>query len=157
LSKKKPVTNPRQEGLVIDSSVAIAWCFPDEQDTYSQSVLDALAADQAIVPDLWHLEVANTLLVGERRKRSTQANTVTWFGFLTSLPIAVDEQTKAHAFGATLSLAREHNLSVYDAAYLELALRRDLPLATLDEKLKTAAEAVGVPLFVGKTHDRVRP
>ena len=109
---------------MIDSSISIAWCFPDEQDDYSQTVLDALASERAFVPDLWHLEVANTLLVGERRKRSTQANTVTWLGFLSSLPIAVDEETKAHAFGNTLSLARDHNLSAYDAAYLELAMRR---------------------------------
>lgn len=147
MSKKKGVATPPKEGLVIDSSVAISWCFPDEQDAYSQSVLDALASERAIVPDLWHLEVANTLVVGERRKRSTQANTVTWLGFLSSLPIAVDEETKFHAFGDTLSLAREHNLSVYDASYLELAMRRGLPLATLDEKLKTAAIAVGVSLY----------
>jgi len=147
LSKKKGVAKPPKEGLVIDISVAIAWCFPDEQDDYSQSVLDALSSERAIVPDLWHLEVANTLLVGERRKRSTQANTVTWLGFLAALPIAIDEETKAHAFGDTLSLAREHNLSAYDAAYLELAMRRGLPLATLDAKLKTAAQAVGVPLY----------
>ncbi|MDR3635601.1 MAG: type II toxin-antitoxin system VapC family toxin [Isosphaeraceae bacterium] len=147
MSKKKGIAKAPKEGLVIDSSVAIAWCFSDEQDAYSQSVLDALAAERAVVPDLWHLEVANTLLVGERRKRSTQANTVTWLGFLTSLPIGVDEETKAHAFGDTLSLAREHNLSVYDAAYLELAMRRGLPLATLDDKLKTAAQAVGVALY----------
>lgn len=100
------------------------------------------------MPDLWHLEVANTLIVGERRKRSTQANTVKWIGFLAALPITVDEATKAHAFGNTLSLAREHNLSAYDAAYLELALRRGLPLATLDDKLKAAAQAVGVILHV---------
>jgi len=105
LSKKKGVTSRPKEGLVIDSSVAIAWCFPDEQDEYSQSVLSALASSWAVVPDLWHLEVANTLLVGERRKRSTQANTVTWLGFLVSLPIAVDEETRLHAFGPTLSLA----------------------------------------------------
>ena len=86
MSKKKGVAKPPKEGLVIDSSIAIAWCFPDEQDDYSQSVLDALASEQAIVPDLWHLEVANTLLVGERRKRSTQANTVTWLGFLAACP-----------------------------------------------------------------------
>lgn len=147
MSKKKGVAKPPKEGLVIDSSVAIAWCFPDEQDAYSQSVLEALASERAIVPDLWHLEVANTLLVGERRKRSTQANTVTWLGLLASLPIAVDEETKAHAFADTLSLAREHNLSVYDAAYLELAMRRGLPLATLDDKLKVAAQAVGVVLY----------
>lgn len=151
MSKRKPVPKPLKEGLVIDSSVAIAWCFPDEHDSYSQSVLDALASEHAIVPELWHLEVANTLLVGERRKRSTQANTVTWLGFLSSLPISVDEETKTHAFGDTPSLAREHGLSVYDAAYLELAMRRGLPLATLDDKLKAAAQAIGVPLYDSAT------
>ncbi len=147
MSKKKGAAKPPKKGLVIDSSVAIAWCFPDEQDQYSQSVLDAVGSERAIVPDLWHLEVANPLVTGERRKRSTQANTVAWLGFLASLPIAVDEDTKAHAFGDTLNLAREHKLSAYDAAYLELAMRRGLPLATLDEPLKTAAQRVGVPLY----------
>jgi predicted nucleic acid-binding protein len=147
LSKKKVVAKPPKEGLVIDSSIAMAWCFPDEQDEYSQSVLDALSSERAIVPSLWHLEVANTLVVGERRKRSTQADTVTWLGFLALLPITVDDETKAHAFGDTLSLARDQDLSAYDAAYLELAMRRGLPLATLDEKLKTAARSVGVPLY----------
>jgi predicted nucleic acid-binding protein len=147
LSKKKAVAKPPKKELVIDSSVAIAWCFPDEQDDYSQSVLDALSSERAIVPGLWQLEVANTLLVGERRQRSTQVNTGTWLGFLASLPITADEETAAHAFGDTLSLAREHNLSAYDAAYLELAMRRRLPLATLDDKLKAAARLVGVPLY----------
>ena len=147
MSKKKGVARPPKEGLVIDSSVSIAWCFPDEQDDYSQSVLDDLATRRAFVPYLWHLEVANTLLVGERRKRSSRANTVTWLGFLASLPITVDEETRLHAFGNTMSLARDHNLSAYDAAYLELAMRRGLPLATLDAKLKVAAHAVGVPLY----------
>ena len=80
LSRKKAVAKPPKAGLVIDSSISIAWCFPDEQDDYSQTVLDALASERAFVPDLWHLEVANTLVVGERRKRSTQADTVTWLG-----------------------------------------------------------------------------
>jgi predicted nucleic acid-binding protein len=106
-----------------------------------------MASAQAFVPELWPLEVANALLVGERRKRSTQADTMTWLGFLASLPIAVDEETRAYAFGSTLSLARDHSLSAYDAAYLELAMRRGLPLATLDDKLKAAARAVGVPLY----------
>ena len=109
-------------------------------------MLDALAPRRGIVPYLWHLEVANTLLVGECRRRSTQADTATWLGFLSALPIEVDDETRAHAFGATLSLARSHALSAYDAAYLELAMRRGLPLATLDEKLKAAAKAVGVAL-----------
>jgi predicted nucleic acid-binding protein len=147
LRKKKVVAKPPKEGLVIDSSIAIAWCFPDEQDEYSRSVLDALSSERAIVPDLWHLEVANTLVVGERRKCSTQADTVTWLGFLALLLITVDGETKAHAFGDKVNLAREHKLSAYDAAYLELAMRRGLPLATLDENLKTAAQSVGVVLY----------
>jgi predicted nucleic acid-binding protein len=147
LSKKKGATKATTEGLVIDSSVTIAWCFPDEQDDYSQSILDALATEPAFVPYLWHLEVANSLLVGERRKRSTQANTVHWMSFLASLPITVDEETKTHAFADITQLGRTQNLSSYDAAYLELAMRRGLPLATLDEKLKTAAKAVGVALY----------
>lgn len=146
MSKKTAFRAPKA-GLVIDSSISIAWCFPDEQDDYSQAVLDALASTQAFVPDLWHLEVANTLLVGERRNRSTQANTAAWLGFLAFLPIVVDDETKAHAFGNTLRLARDHKLSVYDAAFLELAMRLNVPLATLDEKLKVAAAVVGVPLF----------
>lgn len=147
MSKKKGPTKPPIDGVVIDSSISIAWCFPDEKDDYSQAVLDSLASTRAFVPYLWHLEVANTLLVGERRKRSTQANTVAWLGFLTALPIVVDDETKAHAFGNTLNLARDHDLSAYDGAYLELAMRLGLPLATLDDKLKVAAAAVGVPLY----------
>ena len=102
------------------------------------------------MPDHWHLEVANTLLVGERRRRCTQADTVAWMSFLTELPIAVDDETRAHAFTDTTHLARSHNLSSYDAAYLELAMRRGLPLATLDDKLKAAAQAVGVALYAVK-------
>ena len=147
MSKKTGVAKTSTKGFVIDSSVAIAWCFPDELDDYSQSVLDALATQAAIVPDLWHLEVANTLLVGERRKRSTQANTVQWMTFLASLPISVDDHTHFHAFGDITTLGRSHNLSAYDAAYLELAMRRGLPLATLDDKLKAAAKVVGVMLY----------
>ena len=147
LSKKKGVAKSSKEGLVIDSSVAIAWCFADERDDYSQSVLDAVAFQPAFVPDLWHLEVANTLVVGERRKRSTQAETIAWLNFLAELPLIVDEETKTRAFADITNLARSHNLSAYDAAYLELALRRGLPLATLDEKLRTAAKAVGVALY----------
>jgi predicted nucleic acid-binding protein len=147
LRKKKGVARTPTNGVVIDSSIAIAWCFPDEKDAYSQSVLDALVTEPAFVPSLWHLEVSNTLLVGERRKRSTQTNTVQWMSFLASLPITVDEHTHLHAFGDVTTLGRSQNLSAYDAAYLELAMRRGLPLATLDDKLKAAAKAVGVTLY----------
>jgi predicted nucleic acid-binding protein len=135
------------DGLVIDSSVALAWCFPDEQGPYPQSVLDSLATAGAVVPSLWPLEVANALLMGERRKRSTPDETLKSVRFLDALPITQDDATGAQAFGYTLHLARAHSLSAYDAVYLELAMRRGLPLATLDDKLKTAAGAVGVPLY----------
>jgi predicted nucleic acid-binding protein len=147
LSKKKGIAKRPPEGLVLDSSIAIAWCLPDEQDAYSQSILDALATGHADVPYLWHLEVTNTLLVAERRKRCTQADTVQWMSFLAAMPIIVDEETKTHAFGDIASLARLHQLSAYDAAYLELAMRKILPLATLDDKLKAAAQAAGVTLY----------
>jgi predicted nucleic acid-binding protein len=135
------------DGVVVDSSVAVAWCFPDEQGPYPQSVLDSLALAGAVVPSLWPLEVANALLMGERRKRSTPDETVKSVQFLDSLPIAVDDATGVQAFGHTLHLARAHNLSAYDAAYLELTMRRGLPLATLDDKLKAAALVVGVAIY----------
>src|SRR5262245_28531596 len=128
----------RKESFVLDSSVSLAWCYPDEKAPYPQDVLDALSSGEAIVPCLWPLEVANALLVGERRKRSTQADTTNWIRFLNSLPITSDEETMARTWSDILSLARERDLSVYDAAYLELALRRGLPLATLDDKLRSA-------------------
>jgi predicted nucleic acid-binding protein len=134
-------------GFVLDPSTALAWCFPDEHAAYPQSVLDSLATGQALVPSLWPLEIANAFLMVERRGRSTQANTVNWTTYLASVPIAIDDETNAHAWSNTLNLARVHGLTSYDAAYLELALRKGLPLATLDQKLRAAAVAVGVPLY----------
>lgn len=133
--------------FVLDGSVTMAWYFQDERNDYADAVRDGLDRSQAVVPSLWPLEVANTVVMGERRKRSTPAQAATWLGFLGVLPIVVDGETTARAWGETLGLARAHNLSSYDAAYLELAMRRGLPLATLDEKLKAAAVAVGVSLY----------
>jgi predicted nucleic acid-binding protein len=132
---------------VADSSIAIAWCLADEKNDYSEAALDALKSNRAIVPDLWHLEAVNALLVAERRKRATSADTLKSLTFLSRLRIDVDDQTRHHAFGTTTNLARTHNLSSYDAVYLELAMRRGLQLATLDGKLKAAAKAVGVSLW----------
>ena len=134
-------------GFVLDNSIVMVWSFEDECDDYADAVLDRLATSSAIVPALWPLEVANALLMGERRKRSTEAETIKWTGILASLPIAIDGETNTHAWSNTLSLARGHNLTAYDAAYLELAVRHGLPLATIDGKLKTAAVTVGVPLY----------
>ncbi len=133
--------------FVLDGSVTMAWYFKDEENDYANAVRDGLGMNRAVVPSLWPLEVANTILVGERRKRSNQAQAAAWTGLLASLPITVDDETATRAFSDILHLGRAQNLSAYDAAYLELAMRRGLPLATLDAKLKAAAGAVGVPIY----------
>lgn len=102
---RRGVGEPSPPRLVVDSSVTIAWCFSDERDDYSQAVLEALAHGRAVTPNLWRLEVANTLLVGERRGRSTQADTAAWLGFLSALPIDVDDETNTRVFGDILGLA----------------------------------------------------
>jgi predicted nucleic acid-binding protein len=147
MSKAKGRAGRPGEDFVLDNSVVMAWSFEDEIDEYADAVLDRLATARAIVPALWPLEVANALLMGERRKRSTEAETIKWTAILSSLPIVIDSDTNAHAWRETLNLARGHNLTAYDAAYLELAVRRGLPLATIDKMLKFAAKTVGVALF----------
>ena len=133
--------------FVLDGSITMVWGFEDEADDYAEAILGRIPDLQAHVPSLWPLEVANALLVGERRKRITPADTARFLAILDAFPITVDGETVAHAWADTMHLARAHNLSSYDASYLELAIRLGLPLATQDGKLKTAAEAVGVPLF----------
>ena len=133
--------------FVLDGSVTMAWYFKDEMNDYANAVRDGMARSHALVPSLWPLEVANTVVMGERRKRSTPAQAATWLSLLGVLPIAVDGETTARAWGETLNLARGQNLSAYDAAYLELAMRRGVPIATLDDKLKAAAKALGVLIY----------
>ena len=133
--------------LVLDSSIALAWCFADEKNAYADAIAALFPSIEATVPSFWPLEIGNILVVGERRGRNTQADTVQWTRFLGSLPIVVDDQTTAHAWSETVNLARSQNLSAYDACYLELALRLGLPLATLDARLKAAAVAAGVPIY----------
>ncbi|MGO9920009.1 MAG: type II toxin-antitoxin system VapC family toxin [Isosphaeraceae bacterium] len=133
--------------FVLDGSVTMVWGFEDEADEYAEAILERMPDLQAHVPSLWPLEVANALLVGERRGRITSAETARFVAILGAFPITVDDQTVAHAWTDTMHLARAHNLSSYDAAYLELAIRFGLPLAALDGRLKAAAGAVGVPLF----------
>lgn len=131
-------------GFVLDCSVSISWIFPDEHSDYAEAVLRLLEDRQAIVPSIWFLEMANVLLVGERRGRITQAQTSQALLLLDALDIVVDDNTENKAFSATLALGRKHGLAAYDAAYLELAMRLKLPLATLDERLAAAANHCGV-------------
>jgi predicted nucleic acid-binding protein len=137
---------PLSDRFVLDGSVTLAWLFHDERDPYADAIVAKLDKIEMLVPRLWHLEIANVVLVGERRGRCSQADTTTWLSFLSSLPIIVDAATETHAWHGTIALGRQHNLSAYDAAYLELALRERVSLATLDQNLKGAATAVGVPI-----------
>jgi predicted nucleic acid-binding protein len=137
----------KPEDFVLDGSVALAWYFKDEANPYADAIAARFPAMRAVVPAVWPFEVANAVLMGERRKRSTEAQASRWLGYLGSLPIDVEDVTTSRAWSAVLGLARVHTLSAYDAAYLELALRRGLPLATLDDKLKAAAIAAGVALY----------
>jgi predicted nucleic acid-binding protein len=133
--------------FVIDSSIVAAWYFDDESDGYADAVAASLASAIAVVPSIFHLEIANILIIGERRKRGTEAKAAAFLSRLSALPFHVDGQTTNRAWSDTMALARAHGLTSYDAAYLELCLRESLPLASLDRDLKAAAKAVGVPFF----------
>lgn len=132
--------------LVVDSSVALSWCFADERTPATLEVLDQVVQGGAVAPSLWPLEVLNALASAERRRRLTAVQRHQLAGFLRELPIAIDADTAAQAWSATAHLAERHGLTPYDASYLELAQRLALPLATLDQELRAAAQAVDVPL-----------
>ncbi len=132
--------------FVLDCSVAMAWCFGDEAEAYSDRVLEELERGTALVPCLWSLEVANVLLVAERRGRLTEADTTRFLDLLIGLPIVVEEPT-THSGHAILALGRSHRLSAYDAAYLDLAMREGTALATRDRALTIAAADCGIARF----------
>lgn len=134
-------------GFVIDASVALAWCFDDEATEATRVLLDRFEDEHAEVPSLWHLELGNALAIGERNTRITPARTSEFIALIGGLPIVVDEQTPDRALSTVLDLARSERLSAYDASYLELAMRRGLPLATKDDDLARAARGVGVSLL----------
>ena len=133
--------------FVLDTSVTVAWCFEDETTPYTESILNALVKGEALVPGIWPLEVSNVLVNAERRKRITRAKVTRFLQLLGDFPITVDTEGVARVFTEVLSVAREHGLSAYDAAYLELALREGFPLATLDAPLRNAARRAGVEVF----------
>ena len=133
--------------LVIDCSVTMAWCFEDEGNELADKVLDHLADTEAWVPSLWAFEVANVLLVAERRGRLTPADSIRFVTLLSDLPISIDGSAHERAFGPVLSNGRDLGLSAYDATYLELAMRLGAEMATGDEKLRAACRTSGVPVF----------
>jgi predicted nucleic acid-binding protein len=133
--------------FVVDNSVVMAWCFEEEGNGYAESVLDSLAEGEAFVPAIWPLEVGNVLLVAGRKKRLSQASVVRFLTLLAGLPITVEQETPERMLKEIVSLAREQALSTYDASYLDLAMRLDLPLATQDASLLKAAKKCKVPAF----------
>lgn len=130
--------------FVLDSSIALCWCFSDEATPETFALLDTVGQEGAAVPNLFHLEIANVLLSAERRGRIGTNDTTVQLALLGSLLLDIDSETASSAANAILAHARKHRLTSYDAAYLELAIRRNLPLATRDKALTAAARAEGV-------------
>ena len=129
--------------FVLDASVAVCWAFDDEDHPVAELALERVRTDEARVPSLWWFEVRNTLIVNERRGRLTESDTATFLRGLARLRVLDRSPNEADV----LALARHHGLTVYDAAYLELARREGAPLATLDAALATAARAERAPLL----------
>jgi predicted nucleic acid-binding protein len=134
------------EQFVVDNSVVMSWCFKDETNNYADSVLDRLTELVAVVPSIWPLEVVNVLLVAERQKRLSESDSIRFLTLLSQLPIFV-EYERPEMMKELLALARSNNLSSYDASYLDLAMRKGIPMATLDNKLIEAAKRIDVPIL----------
>ncbi len=135
--------------FVVDNSVVMAWCFQDEASQYADAILGSLEVFKAIVPSIWPLEVGNVLLVTERRKRLSEADSARFIALLTELPIMIEQESPDRMMREILALAREHQISSYDASYLDLAMRKGVPIATLDDGLIKAAERSQVPIMKG--------
>lgn len=133
---------------VLDASVALAWVFADEFSSYADAVAALVLRNQAIAPIIWPLEMANAMLTAVRRGRFPESRVPSAIDALRPLPVRVDQDASPMALAEAASvLGVTHRLSAYDASYLELAVRRGLPLATLDERLKRAAGTAGVAAF----------
>lgn len=132
---------------MLDASIVLSWCFPDENEALAQLVADMFKrGDTAIVPSFWPYEVLNALLVGEKRKRISKELIRRFLDDLATLPIALEQFPNGVVFGRVQRLSREHGLTAYDAAYLDLALDSRLPLATLDDDLARSCKDARVRL-----------
>jgi predicted nucleic acid-binding protein len=132
---------------VLDASVTIAALIEEDRSDEARRILRDVVSDSAAVPGLWLLEVGNVLLLAERRKSLSAAARRDHLADLSRLPIVIDHATASHAWHDTMALAERHGLTLYDAVYLELSLRQQLPIATFDAALRRAAEAANVPLL----------
>ncbi len=131
--------------FVLDASVALCWCFENQANDYTEGVFEMLAGGaEAYVPFLWPVEMSNALVLAERRAHIMHARATAFLEEITQWPIHVDRDGVDRVFRGTLPLAREYRITAYDATYLELAIRKALPLATLDNSLRKAARTAGV-------------
>ena len=135
------------DSFVVDNSVVMSWCFQDQANDYADRVLGRLVDASAYVPSIWPLEVVNVLLAAERRSYINEADSVRFINLLSQLPILVQHEGPGRGMKDLLALARAHDLSSNDASYLDLAMKKGLPLATLDNKLRRAAKAVKLRLL----------
>jgi predicted nucleic acid-binding protein len=133
--------------FIIDCSITMAWCFSDEATAAVSKLQDRLERETALVPAHWFLEVTNVLAMAEKRKRISPAKTAAFLGLLAEMDIEVDEEATRRAFEHLLPLCRSIGLTAYDAVYLDLALRRGLPLASLDDDLCAAARQLGIEIL----------
>jgi predicted nucleic acid-binding protein len=133
--------------LVLDASVTMAWCFPGEATRNTSELLDRMKSEAAAVPPVWYLEITNALAIAERKGRIPPAEVARFISLLERCDLETDDQAASQAFAHLLPLCRSHRLTSYDAAYLELALRRQLPLASLDDDLRAAAKMMGLRLL----------
>ncbi len=134
--------------FVLDATITMAWCFTDEATAFTETLLSRLAdlSDRALVPVLWLYEVVNVVEVAVRKGRITDEQAGAFLESLADLPLEIENPTRPLVFAAVRVLARRYKLTGYDAAYLELAIRHNLPLAALDKALVQAANAAGVEL-----------
>jgi predicted nucleic acid-binding protein len=133
--------------VVLDSSVALSWCFEDEVSAEMDAIFERVRDEGGIVPGIWHLEVGNVLLQAERRGRIGAAPVAARLELLAQLPISIDIESHARAWGTIVALARAEGLTTYDATYLDLAMRLGLPLATNDRALADAGRKAAVPIL----------
>ena len=133
--------------FVVDSSLAMAWCFPEETTPKTGELLDRMDTESAAVPAWWFLEITNVLALAERKGRVSPAQVAGFIGLVGRFGLDIDTQAPGRAFSHILPMCRSHGLTSYDAMYLELALRRQLPLASLDDRRRAAAVSLGVTVL----------
>ncbi len=135
-----------EKSFIIDNSIVMSWCFKEQTNPLADTILGWLQEASAYVPSVWPLEVVNVLIAAERKALISKSDSIRFLRLLSQLPIRVQHESTEGLMKDTLGLARDHNLSSYDASYLDLAMKKGVPLATLDKKLRKAAKSVNVEL-----------